>query len=260
MVESVQYGDNCFLTLTYDDEHVPKDGSLVPRDLQLFIKRLRKHIEPRKVRYFGVGEYGDTSERPHYHVALFGIQSCLRGYTSPRRDGSCCEVCDSMRKLWQLGNVFLGTLTEQSAHYVAGYVTKKLTNADDVRLHGRRPEFARMSLRPGIGAGFMDEVASVLMEHNLDVTQEDVPQTLQHGRRKWPLGRYLRQQLRIRVGLPKNNPKALQKYQEELYPLQVAAKRSTEFPSLKQHIIRANTGGRIKLESKAFRNRKRGTL
>lgn len=260
MIESAQYGDNCFLTLTYDDEHVPKDGSLVPRDMQLFLKRLRKKIQPRKLRFFGVGEYGDNSERPHYHIALFGLQSCLRGYTSPRRNGTCCEVCDSMRLVWGLGNVFLGTLTEQSAAYVAGYVVKKLTAADDVRLNGRRPEFARMSLRPGIGAGFMDEVASVLLEHNLDLTQDDVPSALQHGSRKWPLGTYLRQQLRIRVGLPKKNPNALKKYEEEMLPLRVAAKNDPQYPSLKQHVIRANTGGRIKLESKAFRNRKRGII
>lgn len=65
MLEAAQYEDNCFITLTYDDEHLPLGMSLVPKDLQDFLKRFRSRIAPIKVRYYGVGEYGDQTQRPH---------------------------------------------------------------------------------------------------------------------------------------------------------------------------------------------------
>lgn len=257
LLEAAQTKDNCFLTLTYDDEHLPEGGTLVPRDLRLFFWRLRKKM---KFRYFGVGEYGDDSQRPHYHVALFGVQSCLRGLTSPRRNGTCCEVCDSMRLVWKNGNVYLGSLTEQSAAYIAGYVTKKMTAHDDIRLNGRYPEFARMSLRPGIGAGMMDDLASVLLDP-IYSDLEDVPSALEHGRTKWPLGRYLRQQLRYKMGKEKKAPETtLKKQEEKLLPMRLAARLSISNPSFKQHVIEAGKGARINLEAKAHRRRKRSTL
>ena len=68
----------CFLTLTYNDEHLPKDKSVHKRDVQLFLKRLRKHFdkyEPdrKKLKYFCAAEYGETNMRPHYHMILFGV-------------------------------------------------------------------------------------------------------------------------------------------------------------------------------------------
>ena len=77
MYEASLHTCNSFLTLTYDDDHIrwsPVTGeqTLYKRDLQLFMKRLRKHLEPLKVRFFACGEYGDNTYRPHYHVILFG--------------------------------------------------------------------------------------------------------------------------------------------------------------------------------------------
>lgn len=95
-----------------------------------------------------------------------------------------------------------------SAQYVAGYVTKKMTAKDDPRLVGRHPEFARMSLRPGIGAGMMSDVASTLMQFNLEKTQPDVPSALRHGGRTFPLGRYLRRRLRKECGLDEKAPQS----------------------------------------------------
>ena len=68
VVEAKQYDDNYFVTLTYDDAHLPAKNSLVPDDLQKFMKRLRKHFPNNKIRFFACGEYGDTSWRPHYHL------------------------------------------------------------------------------------------------------------------------------------------------------------------------------------------------
>ena len=72
--ESTEYRNECFTTLTYSDDNLPENGSLVKRDLQLFFKRLRKALPPsQKIRYFACGEYGDTYFRPHYHTILFNL-------------------------------------------------------------------------------------------------------------------------------------------------------------------------------------------
>ncbi|ACZ33198.1 conserved hypothetical protein [Chlamydia pneumoniae LPCoLN] len=77
--EASLYEKNCFLTLTYDDKHLPQYGSLVKLHLQLFLKRLRDRISPHKIRYFGCGEYGTKLQRPHYHLLIFNYDSLLDG-------------------------------------------------------------------------------------------------------------------------------------------------------------------------------------
>lgn len=239
MLESNLHADNSFVTLTYSDEHLPLTKStsstldsgkqfpslptLDPRDLQNWLKRLRRAIAPSKIRYYGCGEYGDETFRPHYHIALFGFPQCRFGgsrYTSYKRN--CCSSCDLVRDTWAKGQVYLGDLNTSSAQYIAGYVTKKLTRKSDPKLLGRHPEFGRMSLKPGIGADFMDEVASTLL--GLTMELEDVPTQLQHGSRKLPLGRYLRRKLRPLVGLDEATPEStIQAVQEALRPVRQAA-------------------------------------
>lgn len=123
-----------------------------------------------------------------------------------------------------MGHIYCGELNEDTAAYICGYVVKKMTGKDDVRLEdGQHPEFARMSNRPGIGAFFMDEVASTLLE--TDTVGEDVPGALGHGKGKYkPLGRYLRQQLRLRVGRDKGVPQSVQEaMRNEMQPLRTFA-------------------------------------
>lgn len=225
MLEAKDHAESCFVTLTYDEDHLPEDRSLSPDHLRNYLKRLRKKLDPIKLRYFACGEYGDKTDRPHYHLALFGTVGCRKGITAPNRNGECCETCDTQRRIWGYGNVFIGQLTEQSAAYIVGYVVKKITNPmGKEELAGRHPEFARMSNRPGIGAGFMDEVASTLLEHRLQDSLEDVPMALRHGKRVWPLGRYLRRRLRTRIGREPNAPVAIQQQmEEELRPVREAA-------------------------------------
>lgn len=256
MLEAAQYSDNAFLTLTYDDEHLPADMSVSPRVLSLFIKRLRKEW-PRKLRYFGVGEYGDGSERPHYHAALFNFPTCERGQTRHSRTGKpCCGTCSVIQKSWPYGHILLGTLEPQSSAYIAGYVVKKLTKKDDMRLKGRNPEFARMSLRPGIGLGMMDELASTLLEHRLDERMIDVPLSLQHGMKRYPLGRYLRRKLRERIGRDANTPpEVMEKIKEELQPLREAAFNASR--PLSEFILEKSAGRRIQIEARENRNKKR---
>lgn len=202
-MEATLHGFNSFATLTYSEDRVPVGGSLVPRDLQLFFKRLRKAYNGNAVRYFAVGEYGDQSARPHYHAALFGLPPCEnRGVI-----GSCvCGPCSVVRETWGSGHVMLGELSTSSAAYIAGYVVKKWTSAAVPALNGRHPEFARMSLRPGIGAGVLPDVALGLIRSRYTEVQPDVPTALRHGSTVLPLGRYLTGKLREELGRPKQSP------------------------------------------------------
>lgn len=242
MLEASLYENNCFATLTYDDEHIPEGETLVPKHLQDWLKVIRKRIEPDRLRFYGVGEYGDESQRPHYHVALFNFESCRWVQTRSNRN-ECCDRCSLVRDTWDKGKVFLGTLEDHSAQYVAGYVTKKMTSKNDPRLNGRHPEFARMSNRPGIGHDFMHEVASTFMQFDLEQSQADVPSALRHGRRVLPLGRYLRKKLRVMVGRDEKTPEAeTLRLSQELLPLRVLAKADAENPSLKHQIVEVNKG------------------
>lgn len=263
MLEAMQHGDNAFATLTYSDDTLPKIESglpsLQPVDVQNWLKRLRKVWAPNKLRFYAVGEYGDDTERPHYHVALFGFPSCRYGISRYSTRPSCCTQCDTVRDTWGLGNIMLGTLEVNSAQYIAGYVTKKLTAKDDYRLLGRHPEFARMSLRPGIGAGAMHEVASTLMEFNLEETQADVPSALRHGSRLLPLGRYLKRKLRTYVGKDPETPQVvLDQMDEKLRPLREDAFNNSE--SFTEAIKKAADGKVARMEARIKLKPKRKTL
>lgn len=256
MLEAAQYDHNAFATLTYSDDNLPEDNSVSTREIQLFIKRLRK-CYPDKFRYFAVGEYGEKSGRPHYHLALFGFRSCEYGVTRKRE--TCCASCSRVQAAWPYGHILLGQLEKDSAQYIAGYTTKKWTNAEHPGLLGRKPEFARMSLRPGIGLGMMHELASTLMEHKLDERMIDVPTSLQHGSKKFPLNRYLRRKLREFIGRsPDCPPEALAQAKEELRPLREAAFVSST--SLKAAILEESTGRRIQIENREKIFKKRSQL
>lgn len=223
LLEQSLHTDSAFVTLTYDDANLPKIkntagdlvGNLEPPHLRDFLKRLRNRLPPGSVRFFGVGEYGDQDERPHYHLALFGFPSCQYIQSRYSRVRNCCPSCDLIRDTWGKGHVFLGTLEENSVQYIAGYVLKKMTGKDDKRLLGRHPEFSRMSNRPGIGAHMMDEMASTLMTFNLETTQADLPVSLRHGTRKLPLGRYLGNRLAQLTGKSDEKSKKGKEYLEE---------------------------------------------
>lgn len=150
---------------------------MVPRDLQLFFKRLRTNVAPVRFRYFAVGEYGDIGGRPHYHASIFGLGQ------------SFGPIID---KSWGLGHTLTAEFNSQTAQYVAGYTIKKMTSADDVRLDGRHPEFPRMSKMPGLGANAMVVISEALKGIDLS----DAPTMVQVGSRKVALGRYLVSKLR----------------------------------------------------------------
>lgn len=265
MLEASLRTENAFVTLTYSDENLRMTSqqlpTLDPKDFQDWLKRFRAAISPLKVRFYGVGEYGDETQRPHYHVALFGYPPCRYGNSRYRHYTNCCDNCDRIRDTWGKGNIFVGTLETESAQYVAGYVTKKMTAKDDERLLGRHPEFARMSLRPGIGADFMHDVASVVLDLNLVEKEGDVPSSLRHGKRVLPLGRYLTKKLRKLVGQDEKAPQAtLDKIAEEMRPLREAARISEEIPSVKDWAVAKDTQRVLQMDAKAKVFKKRRSI
>lgn len=159
------YDDNCFITLTYDDAHLPVDGSIDVRVMQLFMKRLRKHYEPRLIKSLYCGEYGEENWRPHYHAILFNLNFEDRKPFKRLASGFTIDTSAILSELWPYGFSSIGAATFESAAYCASYCLKKITGerADD---HYRRttpngtdyyltPEFAHMSR--GIGAKFLEK-------------------------------------------------------------------------------------------------------
>jgi hypothetical protein len=169
MHESKLHELKCFLTLTYDDLHLPPNGSLVKKHVQDFLKRLRKrHAKENagaKLRYYLCGEYGDLSDRPHYHIILFGAHFADQRPHSKGSQGDQLFTSKSLDKIWSYGACYIGSVTEQSCGYVSRYIMKKITG-DRAENHYRRvdpttgeiydllPEYNDMSRRPGIGLDF----------------------------------------------------------------------------------------------------------
>lgn len=124
--EAQLHEENCFLTLTYRDECLPKDGSLEKRDFVNFMKRFRKAIEPRKIRYFMCGEYGERFCRPHYHACVFGFDFADK-VLYRQVNGCSLYTSEFLAALWPAGFSTIGSVTFESAAYVARYVMKKYT-------------------------------------------------------------------------------------------------------------------------------------
>lgn len=160
VLEAKQYSDNCFLTLTYDDEHLPLNGSLDFDHLTKFFKRFRKKIGKDKIRYYAVGEYGAKLQRPHFHAIIFGFDFPDKWLWSSSR-GQCLYRSTVLESLWRYGYSSVGAVSFESCAYVARYVQKKLYGGtkEDVLAHyqGRLPEAARMSRRPGIASQFFHD-------------------------------------------------------------------------------------------------------
>lgn len=120
--------DNAFITLTYNDDALPSDRSLNHRHWQLFLKRLRRAIEPHRIKFFMCGEYGSKKMRPHYHACIFGYDfPDKEKHQYNRKTGKWLYTSDMLSNLWGKGFVTTGDVTFESAAYVARYVTKKMT-------------------------------------------------------------------------------------------------------------------------------------
>lgn len=171
--EASLYEENSFITLTYDDEHRPEDYSLNKEHFKKFMKRLRQQAKRKygkeKIRYFHCGEYGEESYREHYHAILFNFDFRDKTYYKTHNDNDL-YTSDFLNSLWPFGHAIIGQFSFETAAYVARYVTKKITGKQaeaNKAIHGLSPyhrvnaltgeltevipEYATMSLKPGIG-------------------------------------------------------------------------------------------------------------
>lgn len=171
----------CFITLTYNDKHLPGDNSLNKEHFKDFLKRFRKAINV-KIRYFMCGEYGDISWRPHYHAIIFNYdfrkpQWYRKKLHQPRQQMQYLPtenpyyISSFLSELWPFGNHIITNCNFETAAYVARYCVKKITgdkaeehynrlvidwneytgeiyNMQEVQL---QPEYATMSRAKGIG-------------------------------------------------------------------------------------------------------------
>lgn len=184
--ESKTWDWNIFITLTYDEENLPPQGFLQPRDLTLFWKRLRKNAnghqrDPHRnvrltkrgteskqqhqpIRYFACGEYGEQNGRPHYHAAIFNLAVHDAQHTGFDDRGEPVYTSDFLSKTWGKGRIEFGQFTADGAAYIAQYQMKKqardLANAErnlrqTGRLNGKPEPFLRMST--GIGRDWFDQ-------------------------------------------------------------------------------------------------------
>lgn len=166
------------------------EATLVKDDAVRFRDRLRKSLGYAP-RFFMVGEYGDKSERPHYHGAFFGINRA--------------DFPELLQDTWGEGFTSSYPLDATRAAYIAGYCTKKMTSKDDTRLGSRHPEFSQMSRRPALADGIVQEIGKFLTTRQgrkyIEVTG-DVPSVYRVQGKLWPLTDRHRRKLRVIAGLP----------------------------------------------------------
>lgn len=163
------HSQNCFLTLTFDAEHLPDDGSVDVRHWQNFAKRLRKRLGP--FRFLHCGEYGGERFRPHYHACIFGIDFSEDRTLWKGTGEHQMFVSPTLAKLWPYGFHTIGSVSFDSAAYVAQYIMKKVTGDRAWKAYERvdgvtgetwrvKPEYATMSRNPGLGRSWFAKYAN----------------------------------------------------------------------------------------------------
>jgi predicted GNAT superfamily acetyltransferase len=162
--EAKLHARSCFITLTFNDQHLPPHGldheiwQLFYKRLKSFVRRRDGKVAARAIRFFMCGEYGDQYGRAHFHAIIFGYDFSDKKLWSTR-NGVPLFISAELAKLWtdpvskmSLGFSTVGEATLQSAGYIARYVFKRVTgDAAEEHYRGRRPEYNRMSLKPGLG-------------------------------------------------------------------------------------------------------------
>lgn len=180
-------GPSSCVTLTYAPEYLPADGNLNHRHFQLFMKKLRKSGLFFRPRYFMCGEYGEIDSRPHFHSLLFGVWFDDRQYWRTV-NGNKYFRSKTLEKFWTMGHCEIGPADFKAAAYIARYGMKQVNNEWSITPYGRVdlktgevkptvPAYCRMSLKPGIGAGFFFKYRQEIVDFD-HVIQDGRPSSL----------------------------------------------------------------------------------
>jgi len=187
--EAEQYKQNCFIDLTYRPADLPKNASLVKKDAQEFIKNIRNQNRGKTIRYFLAGEYGTATAknnwvaRPHYHILLFGHDFTDKKRHKKSQLGHTLYRSAMLEKAWTKGYSDVGELNVDTARYAAGYIRKKINGDRAAEHYGERiPEFAIMSLKPGLGFDWYEKNKQWLFKPNEDL--------IRHAGKSYSVPRY----------------------------------------------------------------------
>ena len=163
--EFVSYeGVAMFLTLTYNEENLPNDNLLIKRDVQLFIKRLRKFYKDVKIKYFAVGEYGTKKNRPHYHLIIYGLRA------PENRNNSKLNFKYGLflaERIWKKGFCHVGFVNSKCISYVSKYVMKSFISTD-----GKELELFTLK-STGLGLSYLLKNFKYIKEQILSGNSED---------------------------------------------------------------------------------------
>lgn len=186
-----------FLTFTIAPEHechvISSDGipvaTLEKKKFLKWLENSQRYTGP--FRYYAIGEYGENTFRPHYHLAIF-----------PKRSGQA----EALPSLWQKGFTTIAELNHERARYLANYTAKKLTKDTDERLErDQEPEFRTSSKNPPLGSTFVDQLyLTYTRSPGSDLIKDrgDVERTFRIDGRIYPLGNWPLQKLRKKLGIP----------------------------------------------------------
>lgn len=176
--EAKMYKENCFITLTYDDEHLPHRGQLVKKDFVDFMKRLRKHKQG--IRFYQGGEYGTENWRPHFHAILFNWDWPDKKYFKTTGSGEKIYTSEMLEKLWPYGYSSTAEMTFESAAYIARYCLQKVTGKNAEQHYKRhdengeyqlQPEYNNMSRMPGLGTAFYQKYKGDIINNDYVVVR-----------------------------------------------------------------------------------------
>lgn len=179
-LEAESYSENWFLTITYDQDHLPEAGTMIdpktgeemgqnpfgtlkPKDWTLFLKRLRQYYK-RKYNHEGIrmmacGEYGEQYSRPHYHAIMYNLPLHNMAFHTYNENHEALYRCLELEEIWGKGMIVAADVNWNTCAYVARYITKKVglpTQEEYYKCLGVAPEFFRMSRKPGIGRTYFE--------------------------------------------------------------------------------------------------------
>lgn len=253
VLESRQHEHALFVTLTYDEEHLPRTiyhpktgevlashpaGCVDKRVIQLFNKKLKSNVRRKQgkamadgIRFFACGEYGEQNGRPHYHFVIWGLpykyrEHIYKAWTDPSTKKL---LCDPDRLDIQIPRSYNDVGT-----YISSYVMKNGTSSESLRLDGRPP--ACFSSSQGIAKSAIPALVksfstSASVRHITSVG--DIPRTYRLEGKEYPIDRYLQEKiiaaLQIPVPIKENRQKNFQKEMSDLY---ARAIRNPDIPKI----------------------------